>query len=316
MRPRGVGEILDGSLKLYLRNARTLMGLAASVVVPVQAIEGIILLSTVSSTNQVPTGFSNLSTTSSSTGRPSAVAVGAYITVAVIGLLATTLTTAACVKAVSDTYLDQPTGIGQSLRYALRRLPALLGMEILWFLGLALAFVCLIVPGIWLYGLWSVATPALLIERKRPAGALGRSRRLVKGRWWATAGVVLTATIMASVISGVFQGLLVVVGLLAARHSLVATVAVSSFAGAVAAVLTQPFQAAVHTILYYDLRIRKEGFDLELIAQQLGLPASALPASDDAMTSDGPDLPIGPESVGQPGGPPFWPPPPGWSPGA
>ncbi len=315
MRPRGVGEILDGSLKLYLRNARTLMGLAAMVVVPVQVIEGIILLSTVSSTNQVPTGFSNFSSTSS-TGRPSAVAVGAYITVAVIGLIATTLTTAACVKAVSDTYLDQPTAIGQSLRYAFRRLPALLGMEILLFLGLVLAFICLIIPGIWLYGAWSVATPALLIEAKGPAGALGRSRRLVKGRWWATAGVVLTATIMASVISGVFQGLLVVVGLLAARHSVVATVAVSSFAGAVAAVLTQPFQAAVHTILYYDLRIRKEGFDLELIAQQLGLPASALPSSVGASTTYGADLPFGPESVGKPGGPPFWPPPPGWSPEA
>jgi len=78
---------------------------------------------------------------------------------------------------------------------------------------------------------------------------------------------------------------------------------------AVSAVLTRPFSAAIRTILYYDLRVRHEGYDVELLAQQLGIAAADLPAS--------PLGPLGgPESVGTPGGPPFWPPPPGWRPAA
>jgi hypothetical protein len=58
-------------------------------------------------------------------------------------------------------------------------------------------------------------------------------------------------------------------------------------------------------VLYYDLRVRKEGYDLELLAEQLGIPPSAMPAAA-----------AGPEAVGNVGGPPFWPPPPGWKPPA
>jgi hypothetical protein len=54
--------------------------------------------------------------------------------------------------------------------------------------------------------------------------------------------------------------------------------------------------------------VRHEGYDVALLAEQLGIEPTALPA--------GALIDAGPESVGQPGGPPFWPPPPGWSPPA
>jgi hypothetical protein len=37
----------------------------------------------------------------------------------------------------------------------------------------------------------------------------------------------------------------------------------------IGAMLAMPIQLAVNTLMYYDLRVRKEGFDLELMAQQL-----------------------------------------------
>jgi hypothetical protein len=79
-----------------------------------------------------------------------------------------------------------------------------------------------------------------------------------------------------------------------------------SLANAVAEILTRPFYAAVTTVVYYDLRVRHEGFDVVLLAEQLGIRAPEFPAPAGPLT--------GPESVGQPGGPPFWPPPPGWKP--
>jgi hypothetical protein len=303
LRPLRVGEILDAGIKVYLKNARTLMGLTAVVVVPFQLLSAIVLLSSVSYGSQVPGSFPTL--TAPRTGDHAA-SLGANVILQVTGVLIGLLTTAACVKAVSDIYLDQPTDVRSSLRFALRRLGSLFWVEVIVIVGLTFAFLALLIPGIWLYAAWSVTTPALLIEGRRGPSAIGRSFRLVRGRWWPTAGVRLLSNILIVVISGAITGVLVGILLAGGRGSVVLTVTVVSFAGAISAILTRPFQAAVTTILYYDLRVRHEGYDVELLAEQLGIEPTSLPA--------GALVDTGPEAVGQAGGPPFWPPPPGWSP--
>jgi hypothetical protein len=314
-----VGEVLDAAIKIYMRNARTLMGLAAVVVIPMQVLSGIVLLSAIPSGSDVPTGVYSIGHQPRTVPDPAAM-LGAEGILLVVQLLVSLLVTAACVKAVSDDYLDRPRGIATSLRFAVGRLPGLAGMEILYILGLIVAFVALIVPGIWLYAAWGVAAPALLIERLGPVKALGRSRRLVKGRWWATAGVLLVASIMVSVVSGAIQAVLVAIISLPSQPTLVLAVFASVLSSAVATIISTPFSAAVGTVLYYDLRVRHDGYDLHLLADELGLPApegydpDALGAVP--VGQYGPDGTLwGPESVGQPGGPPFWPPPPGWTPG-
>jgi hypothetical protein len=316
MRPRRVGEILDAGIKIYVGNAKTLMGLAAVAVIPLQIVSAIVLLSTLPSGSDVPIGYGFRTQTTVTTDRGAV--IGAYVTLGVIQLFVSALVTGASVKAVSDAYLDRPTGIAISLRYALGRLPALIVMQILKVLGLIVAFVLLIIPGIWLYGAWSMSVPALLIERVGPARSLGRSRRLVRKRWWPTAGVLLVATIMVAIVSGIVQALLSAIASLPSQPSLVLAVLISTLAGAFSAIVATPFTAAVTTVLYYDLRVRREGYDLHLLADQLGLPALAdAPAAPDGgpLPTGGEGTRLGPESVGQPGGPPFWPPPPGWRPG-
>jgi hypothetical protein len=304
LRPLRVGEILDAGIKVYLRNARTLIGLTAVVVVPFQALSAVVLLSTVSTSSEVPRGIASFGASRTS---DHATSLGGSTILDLTGLIITALTTAACVKAVSDIYLDQPTDIRISLRFALRRLGSLVWLEIMTYVLLALAFIALIVPGIWLYAAWSVAVPALLIEGCRGWGALSRSFRLVRGRWWSAAGVLLVAEVMTSVVAGAVEGVLVAISLTGGA-SVVLTVVVVSLAAGLAAMFTRPFQAAVITVLYYDLRVRHEGYDVALLAEQLGIEPTALPA--------GALIDAGPESVGRPGGPPFWPPPPGWSPPA
>jgi hypothetical protein len=298
LRPLRVGEILDAGIKVYLANWRTLMGLTATIVVPFQILSAVVLLSTVSNGGDVPRG-------AFAAGGSNSASTGASVVLLVTGILVGVLTTAACVKAVSDAYLSEPSGIGVSLRFALRRAGPLLWLQILFFCGLVIAFVLLIVPGIYLYAAWAVATPALIVEGCPAVRALGRSRRLVKGRWWSTAGVLLVANVLISIVSGIVQGVLVGITV-ASTSSAVVAVALVSLSAAVSAVLTRPFQAGVTTVLYYDLRVRHEGFDMVLLAEQLGLEPPEIPI-------DAPG-PLGPESVGRPGGPPFWPPPPGWKP--
>jgi hypothetical protein len=303
LRPLRVGEILDAGLKIYARNARTLMGLTAIVVVPFQTLSAVILLSTLSTGTEVPRG--SLPTFGSTRPANHATSLGANAILTLTGLLINLLTTAACVKAVSDIYLDQPTNVGSSLRFAVRRLGSLLWLQILAGTLLVLAFIALVIPGIWLYVAWSVATPVLLIEGRGGYAALRRSFRLVRGRWWPSAGVLAVAAIMTSVVGAAIEGVLVGVFVAGSDRSVLLTVTLVSLAAAVSAILTRPFAAAVRTVLYYDLRVRHEGYDVTLLAEQLGIEPAVLPAGSAAGA--------GPESVGTPGGPPFWPPPPGWS---
>ncbi len=301
LRPLRVGEILDAGIKIYLRNARTLMALTAFVVVPVQILDAIVLLSTVSSSRDLPRGF--FATTSTTSTGDAVASLGASAVLVVSGVLIGVLTTIACVKAVSDIYLGADAGLRSSLRFAMSRAGSLLWLEILMFLGLIAGFIALIVPGIWLYVAWYVAAPVLLIEGVKGRRALARSGALVRGRWWPAAGVALVTTVMVALIGGAIQALLFVIA--GNGGSTVVGVIAVTVNSSIAAIVTRPFQAAVTTVLYYDLRVRHEGFDVELLATQLGLPElqgtmAALPA-------------FGPESVGAPGGPPFWPPPPGWT---
>jgi hypothetical protein len=299
LRPLRVGEILDAGIKIYARHARTLMGITAVVVVPFQALSAVILLSAVTTASEVPHGGTF------GVGARHTTSTGANAILSITGLVIDVLTMAACVKAVSDLYLEQPTGVERSLRFAVRRALPLLWLEVLAFVLLVIAFIALVVPGIYLYAAWSVATPALLIEDHRGWRALQRSKRLVRGRWWPTAGVLIVASLITSIVGGAIEALLI--GVFLVGSSVVVTVLLVSLAAAVSAILTRPFSAAVRTVLYYDLRVRHEGYDIELLAEQLGIEPAALPPAP---------APVGRESVGASDGPPFWPPPPGWSPPA
>jgi hypothetical protein len=316
MRPRRVGEILDAAIKLYVQNARTLMGAVVVIVVPLQVLYGVVLLSVYSNPHDISAGFASIGTTV--TPAEAHARLGATAIAQIINLLGNSLILGACVKALSAAYLGQQPTVRDSLRFGGRRLLPLLVLVILRSIGLVIGFLLLIVPGVWLYAAWSVAVPVLLIEQAGPIRSLGRSRRLVQGSWWRSAGVLIVAAVLGLVVGGAIEGLLTGAALASGHPSIGFVVIITVLAAIVSAVLLQPFSAAVVTVLYYDLRIRREGYDLELVAEQLGISALSMPPdqSNGGAPGVGFSGPLGPESVGQPGGPPFWPPPPGWQPGS
>jgi len=300
LRPLRIGEMLDASVKLYLANARVLIGLTAVVIVPFEVLSGLVLLSIVPSSSDLPNGFSAF-TTQTTAASDLAAQTGASAVLNVGGLIAGALVTGACVKAVSDLYLDQPADIRTSLAFVARRLHSLIWVEILIFLGVLVGFILLIVPGIYAYGLWVVAVPALLVERRKGRRALGRSRALVRGNWWHAVATVFVATLMVSIIASIVQGVLLGI-FFVTSDSVVVGVLLVTLAQTVAALIVRPFAAVVITVVYYDLRVRREGYDVELLAEQLGFEPGALGEPY-----------LGPGTVGRPGGPPYWPPPPGWT---
>jgi hypothetical protein len=308
LRPRRVGEILDAAFKLYFGNARVLMSSAAAIVVPIQLLSGIVMLSAYSDGHDISSGFSGFGSTI--TPAEAYARLGASVINGVTGWVAGAFVTAACVKALSDAYLGEYPTAGGSLRFGLRRLLPLLALTVVYTIGQLLGFVALIITGVWLYAMWSVRVPACVIEGAGPFRSLSRSYGLVKERWWPVSGVLIVSYLMLFVIGGLVSAGLIAAAISDSNPSVQFAVTISVLSGIISGVLVQPFSAAVVTVLYYDLRIRKEGFDLQLLTDELGLEAPNLPAAPD----EGFRGPVGPEDVGKPGGPPFWPPPPGWRP--
>jgi hypothetical protein len=309
LRPLGIGEILDVAIKAYSKNARTLITIGAIVGIPFELLSGLISLSTVSSADQI-NGFFKFQAGTTSLDYSRARVAGLVVT-SVIGVIVTLVVTAAMVKAVSDAYLGNAPRVRDSLRFAARRIGSLFWLDLLLGIGLTVAFVALFLPLIWLYVAWSVATPVLLIEGLGGWSALRRSFRLVRGRWWSVAFTLAVAKLMLSVASGIVLSVFLIVPHAIDGSSVLLAVIGSTVASAVAVTLVQPLQSAIITVLYFDLRVRKDGFDLALLASGLGLPGGDGEPYQPSGEVIAPTIPSGPPP-GDGEGLGAWPAPPGW----
>ncbi|HWC25948.1 MAG TPA: glycerophosphoryl diester phosphodiesterase membrane domain-containing protein, partial [Solirubrobacteraceae bacterium] len=308
LRPLSVGEILDVAIKICLAHWRTLIKAVLVVVVPVQVVST--LLTADYTVDSFDFGASSAQTSEESLEELNQYLGGLAIS-GVLQICAVLLATAACFRAIAQAYLGERTDWRSSLAYALRLAPALLVLTLLYVGGVALGTIALLAPGVWLAIAWAFALPALLVEDVRGARALGRSFRLVKGRWWRTFGVILVGFVLATVVSTVVQAVFFV-GIFADADNDVLVLVLSAIAGIVGLAITTPFQAALVTVVYFDLRVRKEGFDLELLAQGIGERAPAAGAGAQSGPAPAPVLP--PQEQVDRSAAPFWPPPPGWRP--
>ena len=308
LRPLGVGEVVDVAIKIYWRNALTLFRIVLVVVAPVQLVSSLVTTSASTSNNLVTTQTDPITGEQTVHFNHPYLFVTGILVVVVLSLVGSILSTGACFKAVADAYLGETPEWRSSLAFAFRRFGSLLWLLLIAGLALLPLFAACLLPGIWVGVAWAVAVPALLTEGLRGTKALGRSWRLVRGRWWPTFGVLLIGFLLAGVVSSVIQYGFTALLLVGVGKSNVAQVVVGTIGGTLSSMLTTPFTAAFVSVLYFDLRVRKEGFDLELLAERIGLkppPAGevrpAPPAARPAFPSGGPQ-------------PPYWPPPPGWKP--
>ena len=302
LRPLGVGEILDRAIQVYRQNFRALVTMTAAVIIPLRVVTVLINLSARPGTRTASSNtFGGIQFGSTTTnGHDAAVRLAAVLVVGILSLGAGALAVGACTRGVSDAYLGgAKADAGASLRVALRSLGSLVWLELLTVLGAGLGLVFCVLPGVWLWTSWIVATPVLLVEGTRGTHALQRSFSLVKNRWWPTFAVVLVAALLAGAVSSALSFALVGV-LFATRDTNSTGYIVSSGAiAAVASLITTPFVAAAYVITYFDLRVRYEGLDLQMVLATLDSPVTPNIAS--------PPWPSAPQTPGGWGGPP-----PGW----
>ena len=290
LRPLSIGEVLDVAIKIYWRNAWTLFRIVLVVVAPVEVASALVNASAASGGS---TNGGDLTT---------------FGATSILSLVATTIANGACFKAIAGAYLGERPTWPSSLRFAFRRLHSILWVTFLTSVATVVGFIFCIIPGVYLWVAFAVSIPVLLTEGVKGSEALGRSRRLVQDRWWPTFGIVLLGTILAGIVSALVGG---VAGFSAgsAGPDTITGFVVRTIGGILGSMVSTPFTAAFVTVLYFDLRVRKEGFDLQLLAERIGLA----PPPEGAFRP-GPDLPgpPGPPATGPQ--PPYWPPPPGWRP--
>jgi predicted secreted protein len=310
LRPLSVGEIIDVALKIWRRHFATLARIVLVVVAPIEILSLLIINSVMPDSSQ-----------RLEAGDVVAFSLGALTSLG-LGLLAFLLASAATLRAVSIAYLGGQPDWRESLRAAVSRFRSLLWLFVLSGLGLTLALL-LVVPFFWLAVSWSLAFVVLVAEGVGGTAALARSYQLVKDRWWPTLGALALGLLVQTLMRAVIAIPLGIVSFNSEEGSAAALVS-SAMGDIISAVVTTSFFSAVLVLIYYDLRVRKEGFDLALMAQNIGVADAGPPA----WPSPGPPStpPSGPPTVPPPSpptrppsspptGPPSWPSPdPSWRP--
>jgi hypothetical protein len=282
LRPLGVGEIIDHSLAIYRRQ----FGALVTITLSANALPLLLMV--------------YLMTSGGILERPLL-----YVGILLLSIVLGALATAATVFLVSETYLGNSITGGQAINRATRflwrlilltmMLSLVVGLSVLVFflpglltassVLLALAVIPAFVVALIIFTGLLVATPALVLEDAAPAAALSRSWHLTRGFRWKMLGLVIVVGIIIAIPS-------LALGFLRGGGMTMQPVTEFSTADVVWEIAAQFISTLIYpllycalTVAYYDLRVRKEGFDLELLESTL---AHALPSG---RASDLSDLP-------------------------
>jgi hypothetical protein len=184
-------------------------------------------------------------------------------------VIGSALASSASTFILSEQYMGRVIGAGDALSRAVPFLGRVIVLSLLTSLLVVLGLLLLFIPGLILISGLLLSTPALVIEsREHATDAMGRSWALTRGhRWKIFGGLIVTALLIAlpSIALGIFtsvknfdvqsqQQVISPVGLF--WLSLVQVLQVMMY----------PLLYCVMTVSYYDLRVRKEAFDLEVLA--------------------------------------------------
>ncbi|WP_033326569.1 glycerophosphoryl diester phosphodiesterase membrane domain-containing protein [Streptomyces yerevanensis] len=302
LRPLAVGEILDGAVSTMRTHWRTVLGISLTVAVfteiVVVLLQGFVLEDAASSDalNDPSASVGELTRALGDTLLSSGV-------ILLIALLGTIVATALLTTVTSRAVLGKSVTTAEAWRDARPQLAKLFGLTFLLPLigiavvavgalpgflvalagggdgGVALAVLggmAASVVAIWLMVRFSLASPALMLEKQSILKSVSRSAKLVRGSWWRVFGIQLLATIIANVVASI---IVIPFTFLAAALSgdgvsgflnsgtgdLGWTFLIVSGVGSViGSMLTFPITAGVSVLLYIDQRIRREALDLDL----------------------------------------------------
>ncbi|MFF3289871.1 glycerophosphoryl diester phosphodiesterase membrane domain-containing protein [Streptomyces sp. NPDC003023] len=315
LRPLGVGEILDGAVSTMRAHWRTVLGVTITLSVVSQICSILVERYLLPEPPDIDPNATPEETLAQSVDslQASLLAMGPALLIVVIGTL---LTIALLTVVISRSVLGRPVTLAEAWNEARPRLPHLLGLTLLLPAGSAAIMTVGVLPGIliggagvllsvlgglaavavvvWLWVRFTLASPALVLERQGVFTSLRRSAKLVQGAWWRIFGISLLTVLLTFVVSMVIAIPFTIIAFAADGGVAVGDfftgkspefgwpfLIITGIGSVIASSITYPISAGVTVLLYVDQRIRREALDLEL-ARAAGLPGygSAPPGSD------------------------------------
>lgn len=174
--PLGVGAIVGETFSIFFKKIHLVLLLGF-----IPALIEVIMNNLV-----VGQSFDNIG----STGFDNTAFYTGVIVSVLITLLAYAITTAMMIQFAYDAKLGRAARIGSYFSAAVVNLPAILVLSIITTILYSVGLLLLVVPGIWVYAVFSVIVPAIVID-KAGFGAMGRSATLTKNYRWPIIGALI-----------------------------------------------------------------------------------------------------------------------------
>lgn len=298
LRPLGIGDIVDRVFSVYRQRPLLFIALAAVPYLALFLVIGGIALSFGSLLTPLGPYIDTLSdsltvTTGTRPSVPITPAIGTaivtLIVLAVIGGLISVLFLSvqigSLVDAATARYLGRETTVGASFRAGLKVAPKIIATGLLLFLSLSVGWLLLfvllalannaliatvgilggLVATVFVFASWLVAPVVAAVEPVGPLHAVRRSWWLSKGHRWRILGLQLLLVVLQLVLSTLISFIFVA----AFISDAVVRLVLQNIVNVIATVLWAPIEWGTFTILYFDLRVRKEALDLQLAAEAL-----------------------------------------------
>lgn len=267
--PMSIGRILDQTFKIYRENFIRFVTIVAVIQVPIGLLA---IVSTSGFRRGVPIRqSSDYGQLSQEEPDPTVALFGAagMIVTGIIGMFGQVLCRGALTKSVSESYLGNEISVGQAYQFVLPKFLTLILAGICVVLVVYLGLLLLVVPGI-IFGLWFVlTTPVIIVENLGATQGMSRSKSLVSGNLGKIFSVGFLVLLISYIVAIILHyGASVFAGVLFSGNTTLA-LALNHLVSVAGSILIAPIGATAYILLYYDLRIRKEGFDLQMLAKSI-----------------------------------------------
>jgi hypothetical protein len=266
LRPLSTGELLDRTFSLYRSHFAVFLGIVALPHFCVFAFQCLALV------------FQRPGTSMSGMSRTLVWGLGG----ALLNIAVSAVSHAATVIAVSQVHLDRPAGVIDSFSKVKGRIAEVIGLSFAVGFLVILACIALIVPGVLLVVRWSLAVPVMVLENKGIRDAMSRSTELTLG----SRGRIFVIWLLFIILNISFNWLVhwpveVAAGVssrVALHQAAVGWQLASLVATFLSVCLVGPLATIAFSLVYFDERVRKEAFDLQLMMTTLDAPLHGAPA--------------------------------------
>jgi hypothetical protein len=265
LRPMTLGEVLDRTFTLYREHFLLFVGIAALPNLVMLLFRfGALLFMRATADGAAPKF--------SSPGILDSIVAGAFGS-AILLMILVGITQAATISAVSELFLGRETNVRDAYSNAKGHILTVIGIMILTGLATFIGLIFLIIPGIYLACRLAVSVPVSVVESDSPVSSMERSMELTKGYAGQMFLLFLLVVALTYVVAIILQFPVMFFTITAAmaKHEVsTGVMAYSYIADFVSQAVVGPIGTISAALMYYNLRVRKEGFDIQHLMNSLG----------------------------------------------